>query len=51
VVQGWSKAEALHEMTQGGYGFHPLWRNLTRYVMQLDVQSIEAEVAKQGPGP
>lgn len=51
VVQGWSKADALHEMTQGGYGFHPLWRNLTRYVMQLDVKSIEAEVAKQGPWP
>ena len=51
VVQGWSKADALHEMTQGGYGFHPLWRNLTRYVLQLDVKAIEAEVAKQGPWP
>ena len=51
VVQGWSKAAALREMTQGGYGFHPLWRNLTRYVMQLDVSSIEAEVAQHGPWP
>jgi hypothetical protein len=36
-------------MTQGGYGFHPLWQNLTRYVMQLDVESLKAELAKQGP--
>jgi protein tyrosine/serine phosphatase len=49
VVQGWSKEAALLEMTQGGYGFHPLWQNLTRYVMQLDVESLKAELAKQGP--
>src|SRR5262249_37555174 len=51
VVQGWSKEAALREMTQGGYGFHPLWRNLKHYVRKLDVRAIEAEVAKQGPWP
>jgi tyrosine-protein phosphatase SIW14 len=51
VVQGWSKDAALLEMTQGGYGFHPLWQNLVRYVMALDVAPIEAEVARQGPWP
>ena len=49
VVQGWSKEAALDEMTQGGYGFHPLWQNLRRYVMQLDVDSLKAQLAKQGP--
>ncbi len=49
VVQGWSREAALLEMTQGGYGFHPMWQNLTHYVMKLDVRSIEAELAKQGP--
>jgi protein tyrosine/serine phosphatase len=49
VVQGWSKEAALDEMTEGGYGFHPLWRNLRRYVMQLDVDALKAELAKQGP--
>jgi len=49
AVQGWSKEAAVTEMTQGGYGFHPLWRNLTRYINQLDVDSLKAEVAKQGP--
>jgi tyrosine-protein phosphatase SIW14 len=49
VVQGWSKEAALEEMTEGGYGFHPLWQNLRRYVMQLDVESLKAELAKRGP--
>lgn len=49
VVQGCSKEAALTEMTRGGYGFHPLWQNLRRYVMQLDVESLKAELAKQGP--
>jgi protein tyrosine/serine phosphatase len=49
AVQGWSKEAALDEMIQGGYGFHPVWHNLRRYVMQLDVDSLKAQVAKQGP--
>lgn len=49
AIQGWSKEAAILEMTQGGYGFHPLWQNLTDYVMQLDVDSIKAAAEKQGP--
>jgi protein tyrosine phosphatase (PTP) superfamily phosphohydrolase (DUF442 family) len=26
AVQGWSKEEALKEMTQGGFGFHGIWK-------------------------
>jgi hypothetical protein len=36
-------------MTQGGYGFHPLWKNLTEYLMNLRIDSIKAELQKQGP--
>src|SRR5438309_4364413 len=28
AVQGWSKQDALKEMTDGDYGFHPIWRDL-----------------------
>jgi hypothetical protein len=49
AVQGWSKEAGLLEMTQGGYGFQPMWQNLTHYVMQLDVDSIKAAAEKQGP--
>ncbi len=36
VVQGWSNDDALTEMTDGGYGFHSIWRNLERYVRKFD---------------
>jgi tyrosine-protein phosphatase SIW14 len=28
AVQGWSKAEAIREMTEGDFGFHRTWSNL-----------------------
>lgn len=30
--QGWSVEEAITEMKDGGYGFHPVWFNLPRYI-------------------
>jgi len=49
VVEGWSKAEATDEMINGGFGFHPMWKNLPRYIEALDVDAIRAQVAAQGP--
>ena len=45
VVEGWTKSDAIDEMTQGGYGFHPVWQNLVRYIEDLDVDAIRAQVA------
>lgn len=47
VVDGWTKSQAIDEMVNGGYGFHSMWRNLTRYIEKLDVAAIKAELAKQ----
>ncbi len=44
VVQGWSKADAIREMTEGGYGFHAVWANLPDYVRALDVAATRAEI-------
>jgi len=49
VVEGWSKAEATDGMINGGFGFHPLWKNLPRYIEALDVAAIRTQVAAQGP--
>jgi protein tyrosine/serine phosphatase len=49
VIEGWTKAEATDEMIHGGFGFHPLWQNLLRYIEALDVDAIRAQVAAQGP--
>lgn len=40
VVQGWSREEAIREMTEGGYGFHPMWKNLIQFIQNLDVEKI-----------
>jgi len=40
VVQGWSKGEAVLEMTRGGFGFHTNFENLVQYVEKMDVEAI-----------
>lgn len=43
VIQGWSKDEAIREMTEGDYGFHVVWGNLIDYLRKLDVERIKRE--------
>jgi protein tyrosine phosphatase (PTP) superfamily phosphohydrolase (DUF442 family) len=43
AVQGWSKAEAIREMTQGGFGFHPIWSNLSKWIQNLDMDRIKRQ--------
>lgn len=49
AVQGWTKEEALREMTEGGFGFHEVWQNLPRWVDDLDVEAIREEAAIAAP--
>ena len=49
AVEGWTKAQATDEMVNGGFGFHPFWQNLLRYIDELDVDAVNAEVARLGP--
>jgi len=49
AFEGWTKAQATDEMINGGFGFHPMWQNLLRYIEALDVDAIKAQVAKEGP--
>jgi protein tyrosine phosphatase (PTP) superfamily phosphohydrolase (DUF442 family) len=41
AVQGWSKEEALKEMTQGGFGFHGIWENLIQWINGLEIDRIK----------
>nr|WP_315448775.1 tyrosine-protein phosphatase [uncultured Pseudomonas sp.] len=45
VVQGWSKEDALSEMTQGGFGESGHFRDSVRYVMQADVDKLRSALA------
>ena len=48
VEQGWTKDQALEEMQHGGYGFHRIWKNMVRYVRNVDVERIRAQVTAAG---
>lgn len=47
VVQGWSKQEAIREMTEGGFGFHSVWTNLIKSLEKLDVDRIRSQLGVQ----
>ena len=40
VIEGWSKQQAIDEMTNGGFGFHKAWKNLITYIEKLDTEKI-----------
>jgi hypothetical protein len=46
---GWTKDEALKEMTEGGFGFHPVWENLKTYLDKLDVDALKKTGWNRGP--
>lgn len=41
AVQGWTKEEAVTEMTEGGFGFHEIWGNLIKWINRLDIEAIK----------
>ena len=38
--QHWTNAEALREMTTGGYGFHPIWKDIATFVREFDAKTV-----------
>jgi protein tyrosine phosphatase (PTP) superfamily phosphohydrolase (DUF442 family) len=41
AVQGWSKDQAIEEMTKGGFSFHCIWQNLASFIRKLDIDKIK----------
>jgi protein tyrosine/serine phosphatase len=41
AVEGWSKQQAIDEMTKGGYNFHSVWSNLPKFIEKLDVKKVK----------
>lgn len=40
AVCGWSKDDAVKEMTEGGFGYHSMWKNLVEYIKDADIESL-----------
>ncbi len=49
VVCDWSKAEALDEMVNGGFGFHVVWENLPKFIESLDVEKLRRAAGIRPP--
>lgn len=44
VEQGWSKEDAIRELTDGGYGFHTAWKNIPSYLRKVDAEKVRRRV-------
>lgn len=51
AYEGWTREQARAEMTDGGFGYHPVWQNLLRYLDTVDVEALKARVAREGEWP
>ena len=45
VIQGWSKEEALNEMTLGGFGTSNGFKDGVRYMMRADIDKLRTALA------
>jgi protein tyrosine/serine phosphatase len=41
AIQGWSKQDAVREMTEGDFGFHAVWTHLPPWIMALDIVELK----------
>ena len=44
VFQNVSKEDAIHEMTEGGFGFHRIYKNIIRRIKEADIEQIRRPV-------
>lgn len=47
LYQEWTKEEAIDEMVNGGYGFHPLWGNIIKYIQEADIKKLKEAIPVQ----
>jgi len=43
VCQGWSKADAIDEMRNGGFNFHEVWKGLPKFLREMDVEKLRRD--------
>ena len=50
AIQGWTKDEAIAEMTQGGFRFNHGYQNVVNYIHDVDIDQIKQR-ASPAPAP
>jgi protein tyrosine/serine phosphatase len=48
LYEGWSRQQALDELIAGGYGYHPIWANIPRYLRKVDLKDLRARIEGWG---
>ena len=48
AVCGWTKEDAIEEMTKGGFGYHNVWKRLIGFLRELDVESVKRQAGLAG---
>jgi hypothetical protein len=48
-TKGWTNEQALHELKNGGYGYHAIWTNIEKYQREVDVTHIRQRVQQAKP--
>ena len=48
LEQDWTPDDALRELTDGGFGYHSMWKNIIDYVRSVDVEKLRAAIASSG---
>lgn len=51
AAQGWTKDEAIQEMTEGGFGFHGIFENLVSWIDGLDIEKIKKQAGIKSHRP
>ena len=41
VFMGWQREHALEELLNGGYGYHSMWKNIVKYLRNVDGEKIK----------
>lgn len=44
VFEGWTKAEAIDEMKNGGFGWHSVWTHIPGYIEKVDVDALRRQI-------
>jgi protein tyrosine/serine phosphatase len=50
LVEGWSREEAVAEMSHGGFGFHKILWNMAEWILKLDMEQLAAEAGLDASG-
>lgn len=45
LYQGWSKEQAIDELQNGGFGFHPIFMNIPNFIQNANIAAFKQALA------